>query len=65
MSNVLKYEGYYESSSENKQEIIFIVNQCRTVRVDNDNINLASPYNDTTDPRTMNFHYARRMNSNK
>ena len=68
IDNILIYEGYYGSNWGGPQtpEIIFIVNQCRSARLTNDNIPFAEPsYNQTQNPRTRNFFRARREDSDE
>tara|TARA_B100000787_G_C16179173_1_gene290774 strand:+ start:174 stop:1460 length:1287 start_codon:yes stop_codon:yes gene_type:complete len=64
ISTILDYEGNSKKDGTEKREILFIVNQCRTSRLEEGDYNLAFAYNESMEPRTSTFHGLRRENSN-
>ena len=66
IDKVIEYEYVsYKNSNNPVPDILFIVNQCRTLKVDKNNIDLGYGLNQTEDPRTNKFHFKRRENSGR
>ena len=63
--NILNYHGYFKKNRRKKSDVIFVINQCRNIIPEKNNIPLGDLYNQTQDPRTINYFTAQRENSNR
>ena len=64
IDKVIEYESY-KNCNNSVTDILFVVNQCRTVKVEKNDIDLGYGLNQTEDPRTNKFHFKRRENSGR